>query len=280
MSESPLQRTAFSDTVYALAAEGGNVGLCAGAEGVLLVDVPRPSEVARIQATLAQMPSGPLQFLVNTHAHGDHVAGNASLGKQMLVIAQANVRQRMMAEQRITVGFSAINPAYPPEALPRLIFERSLTLYLNDEEIRLIHFPQGHSDGDVIVWFCKADVVHLGDIFWSPLFPFVDVENGGSVAGLIRNVERLLDLLPPTAKLIPGHGVLSDMDGLKAYYRMLVETTEWICSRRRAGLGVADIAQSFPEEWRSWSHPFIQPAVWVDLVLYSYGLNERSGDGT
>ncbi len=279
MSETLLQHTAFSNAVYTLAAEGGNVGLCIGAEGALLVDVPRPSEVARIQSTLARMSPGPLRFLVNTHVHGDHVAGNEALGKQMLVIAHANVRRRMMTDQRITVGFSATNPAYPPDAWPRLVFEQSLTLHLNDEEIRLIHFPQGHSDSDVIVWFCKADVVHLGDLFWSPLFPFVDVENGGSVAGLIRNVERLMDLLPSTARLIPGHGVLSDMNGLQAYHRMLVRTTEWICAQRQAGRSAADIAQSMPAEWLPWGHPFIPPALWVDLVLYSYGLNEGSDDG-
>lgn len=273
MNETLLQPTAFSNAVYSLAAEGGNVGLCAGKEGVLLVDIPRPSEVARVQAALERLSPGPLGFLVNTHAHGDHVAGNAVLGKQMLVMAHANVRERMMTEQRITVGFDAVNPAYPPEAWPRLVFEQSLTLYLNDEEIRLIHFPQGHSDSDVIVWFCAANVVHLGDIFWSPMFPFVDVENGGSVAGLIRNVERLIDLLPSTVQLIPGHGVLSDMNGLKAYYHMLAGTTEWICAQRRAGHSAAEIAQSIPAEWQSWGRQFIPTSLWVDLVLYSYGLS-------
>ncbi|MBN2004140.1 MAG: MBL fold metallo-hydrolase [Anaerolineae bacterium] len=275
MNEALLQPTAFSPVVYSLAAEGGNVGLCVGKEGVLVVDIPRTSEVARVRDALGRLSPGPLRFLANTHVHGDHVAGNAELGKQMLVIAHANVRKRMMSEQRITVGFSATNPAYPPEAWPRLIFDQSLTLYLNDEEIRLVHFPQGHSDSDVVVWFCKANVAHLGDIFWSPMFPFVDVENGGSVAGLIRNVERLLDLLPPATRLIPGHGVMSDMDGLRAYYRMLVETSEWICAQRRAGHGAAEIVQSMPEEWQHWGRQFISVSIWVDLVLYSYGLSEE-----
>ncbi|CAG0928665.1 hypothetical protein TFLX_01004 [Thermoflexales bacterium] len=270
--EISLRPQLLSGTVYLLPAEGGNVGLCAGQDGAVWVDIPQAAEVARVQAGVESLAPGPLKFLVNTHAHGDHVAGNALLGEQMPIIAHTNVRKRLMADQSITVGIKTVIPAQPPVAWPRIVFDQALTLHLNGEEIRLIHFPQGHSDSDVIVWFSTANVVHVGDIFWPGMFPFVDVENGGSVEGLKQNVAKLIELLPATAQIIPGHGPVSDLTGLKAYHRMLGETTDWICKQRRANKSVENIRQAVPEEWLTWGHEFISTAAWVELVLYSYGM--------
>jgi cyclase len=272
LRENPLQPQLLSRTVYFLPAEGGNIGLCAGKEGALLVDIPQAAEVARAQASLDRLAPGPLKFLVNTHAHGDHVAGNAILGEQMPIIAHANVRKRLMADQQITVGIEAVIPAQAPEAWPRLIFDHAMTLFLNEEEVRLIHFPHGHSDSDVIVWFREANVVHLGDILWPGIFPFVDVENEGSVNGLIRNVEKLIELLPASIQIIPGHGPISDMKALKEYHRMLVETTDWICKQGQTNRHFEDIHRAMPQEWRAWSQGFISTPAWIELVLYSYGI--------
>jgi cyclase len=269
-AELSLRPHFLSGTVYVLPAEGGNVGLCAGKDGALLVDIPQAAEVARVQAAVDSLTPGPMRFLVNTHAHGDHVAGNALLGERMPIIAQANARMRLMSDQAITVGTKTVFPAQPPTAWPRLVFDRALTLYLNGEEIRLIHWPQGHSDCDVVAWFREANAAHLGDIFWPGIYPFVDVENGGSVEGLKQNVESLMELLPAGIQLIPGHGPVSDMKELKAYHRMLVETTDWICRQRQANRWFDDIRQTMPQEWQGWGQGFVSLAAWVELVLYSY----------
>ncbi|MBN1429682.1 MAG: MBL fold metallo-hydrolase [Anaerolineae bacterium] len=270
-----LQPHLLSDTVYLLSAEGGNVGLCAGKDGALLVDIPQEAELSRIQAGVDSLAPGNLRLLVNTHAHADHVAGNVLLGDDMPIIAHTNTRKRLKTDQRITVGVKAFHPAQPPIAWPNLVFDQEITLHLNGEEIQLTHFPQGHSDCDIIVWFRNANVVHVGDIFWPRSFPFVDVENGGSVMGLIQNVKKLIDLLPASIQIIPGHGPVSDVKELKKYHRMLVETTDWIDKQRQANQRSKDIAQTMPDKWQSCGKAFISTDAWVDLVLYSLGDSDR-----
>jgi cyclase len=261
----------LSRSVYLLPFEEGNVALCAGKDGAIIVDTPQLSAIPQIQAAVNHFASGTFCFLINTHGHSDHTAGNAILGEHMPIIAHRNVRKQLMTDRHITIGIQTVIPAQKPTAWPRLVFDQAMTLNLNDEEINLIHFPHGHSDGDGIVWFMKANVVHLGDILWPNVFPFVDVQNGGSVDGLICNVDKIINLLPPDVCLIPGHGAISDMQDLKAYHHMLVETTNWICSQKKANKTFEEIYSTLPEEWSSWGQGFISPSAWVEMVLYSYG---------
>ncbi len=268
----PFQPQPINETVYLLSAEVGNTALCAGPEGALLVDVPQAADVPRIRAALEQFSLGPARYLVNTHWHDDHVAGNAALGTEMRIVAHENVRRHIGAERQFRTGIQTISPAQPPVAWPRITFNDKLTLYLNGEEIQLHYLPGGHSDSDVLVWFIGANVVHLGDLFWPGVFPFVDVDNGGSVTKLLEHVELLLAWLPETATLIPGHGPVSTRPALVEYGQMLQATTQWIGEQWKMGRNLAELQKAgLPEAWKQWGNSFISEAAWIELVVYDMG---------
>jgi cyclase len=265
----PFQPQPISGNIYLLEATGGNVALCAGSEGALLVDIPQAADVPRIIATLESFSLGPARYLVNTHWHDDHVAGNAALGTEMQIVAHENVRHHIGIERRFQTGVQAISPAKPSVAWPRTIFNDRLTLYLNGEEIQLHYLPGGHSDSDVLVWFIQANVVHLGDLFWPGVFPFVDVDYGGSVTKLLEHIDLLLTWLPETALLIPGHGPLSTRSALVEYDQMLHATTQWIGEQWEMGRTLAELQKAgLPEPWRQWGNGFISEAAWIELVVY------------
>ncbi len=265
----PFQPQPISGTVYLLEATGGNVTLCAGPEGALLVDVPQAEDVPRITAAMGQFSLGPARYLVNTHWHSDHVAGNAALGAEMPIVAHENVRRHIGVNRQFRAGIQAVAPAQPPIAWPRITFNAKLTLYLNGEEIQLHSLPGGHSDSDVLVWFTRANVVHLGDLFWPGVFPFVDVEHGGSVTRLLEHVELLLAWLPETATLIPGHGPVSTRAALVEYGQMLRATTQWIGERWEVEQNLEELQRAgLAEPWKPWGNSFISEAAWIELVVY------------
>jgi glyoxylase-like metal-dependent hydrolase (beta-lactamase superfamily II) len=161
-------------------------------------------------------------------------------------------------------------PASPKEALPVITFDKSLTVHFNGEDIRAIHYPQGHTDGDSVIFFSTSNVVHLGDDFFAGRFPFVDLESGGSVEGLVKNIGELVGKIPPTAKLIPGHGPISTLDDLKSYHRMLQQTTEIVRQKIAAGKTLEQIkSEGLPAEWAPWGTGFIKTDRWVETIYKS-----------
>ena len=148
-----------------------------------------------------------------------------------------------------------------------ITFNHSLTVHFNGEEIRAIHFPQGHTDGDSVIFFTTSNVVHLGDDFFAGRFPFVDIDSGGNVEGLAKNIGELIGKIPAGAKLIPGHGPISTLDDLKAYHRMLVETTDIVRKKIAAKKSLDEIKkEGLPAEWNSWGSGFIKTDVWIELI--------------
>ena len=208
--------------IYMLNGAGGNVGVSIGEDGILLVD-SKPTPLAdRLRAALAGLGGGKLVYLLNTHFHSDHVGGNPVLGTEGTIIAHDRVRHRLLA------GPEANRRFFPPlheRGLPTLTFAKSLYLHLNDETIRAVHFPHCHTDGDIAVFFTRSNVVHLGDLFFNGLFPFVDLDYGGDVESLTRAVGEIKVGLTADTKIIPGHGPLATLEDLELYHRMLVETT-------------------------------------------------------
>ena len=192
-----------------LTGAGGNIGVSVGPDGVLLVDDQFAPLVPKIQAALRGIADRPVRFVLNTHWHGDHVGGNAEMGKQATVIAHDNVRRRMAEGMPLHKVLGQPIPPAPPEALPVLTFDQTLTVHVNGEDIRALHFAPGHTDGDVIVFFPRSNVVHMGDDFVTYGFPFVDVQSGGSVLGMIDAAEKAMAAVPDDVKVIPGHGALS-----------------------------------------------------------------------
>lgn len=269
-SKVEIKATKISGNVYMLEGSGGNIGVSVGEDGILIVDDQFAPLADKIKAALKQLGEGKLKFVLNTHWHGDHTGGNQVFGPDAPIIAHDNVRKRMSTEQR-SEFFKQTTPASPKEALPVITFNQSLSVHFNGEEIRVIHFPQGHTDGDSVIFFTKSNVVHMGDDFFSNRFPFVDLESGGSVQGLIKNIADIIPKLPPDVKLIPGHGPISTVDDLKAYHRMLVTTTDIVQQKMKAKKSLDQIKkEGLPEEWKSWGTGFIKTDLWLEIVYRSY----------
>src|SRR5215204_1969257 len=268
-SKVQVKATKVSGNVYMLEGSGGNIGVSVGADGILIVDDQFAPLADKIRAALKSLGEGKLRFILNTHWHGDHTGGNVSFGPEAPIIAHDNVRKRLATEQRSEV-FNRTTPASPKEALPVITFDQSLSVNFNGEDIRAIHYPQGHTDGDSVIFFSTSNVVHLGDDFFAGRFPFVDLESGGSVEGLIRNIGELIGKIPPGAKLIPGHGPISTIDDLKSYHRMLQQTTEIVRQKISAGKTVDQIkTEGLPAEWEPWGTGFIKTDLWVQTIYKS-----------
>jgi glyoxylase-like metal-dependent hydrolase (beta-lactamase superfamily II) len=268
-SKVEIKSTQVAGNVYMLEGSGGNIGVSVGEDGILIVDDQFAPLADKIRAALKGLSSGKLQFILNTHWHGDHTGGNEAFGPEATVIAHTNVRKRLMTEQNMSF-FNRVVPPKAKEAWPVITFDTSLSVHFNGEEIKAVHYPNGHTDGDGVIFFTKSNVVHMGDQFFSGMFPFVDLDSGGDVEGYIKNVEKVISELPSDVKIIPGHGPLSNLDDLKSFHQMLVETTEIVRKRLDSGKSLDEIkSEGLPEKWQSWSWQFITTDKWLEIVFNS-----------
>jgi formylglycine-generating enzyme required for sulfatase activity len=219
----------------------GNIAASVGPDGVLLVDTQFAELATLIEAALAGLGGGPVRHVVNTHFHDDHADGNRVFGRNAVVIGSGNTLKRLSG--------------FPAHARPTVTTDGRMSLRFNGEEIRLFHLPHAHSDSDLVIHFVSSNAFHLGDIFnaGESSFPWIDLEAGGSLAGLVRAVETLLEIIPPGAAIIPGHYELSDKDGLRKTHRMLVETILYIRGAKAAGLTLEEIqGKGLPEPYDQW----------------------------
>jgi glyoxylase-like metal-dependent hydrolase (beta-lactamase superfamily II) len=248
-------------TVSMLEGRGGNIGVCAGADGLLMIDDQDAEMAPKIQAALSGLSKEPLRFLVNTHCHGDHTGGNEIFGALVPIVAHENVRARMSKP-------AGGKPASPARALPVLTFADRVVFHCNGEEIEVRHVAPAHTDGDSIIWFHGSNVVHLGDIFFNGRFPFIDFDSGGSVRGLTKDVGELLAELPKDARLIPGHGPLATMQDLENYHAMLVDTQKLVAAALAAGKdGAAMKKEKLLSKYSSWSWQFINEDSFLDILV-------------
>lgn len=229
-SKVQMKVTKVSGNIYMLEGAGGNIAASVGEDGIVIVDDEFAPLAEKIAAALKNLniTDKPVRFVINTHYHGDHTGGNANFAKDgSTLIAQDNVRKRLEAGGVAGNGGSAKMENKPAEkaALPIITFEHDVTVHLNGEDIRALHFPAGHTDGDAIIYFPKNNVVHMGDDFVRYGFPFIDVAAGGSVRGMIAACEKSIAQLPADVKIIPGHGALSNPDDVRVYVKMLKETS-------------------------------------------------------
>jgi cyclase len=253
--------------IHMLSGAGGNIGVSVGSDGILIVDDQYAPLADRIRAALKGLGGGGLKFVLNTHWHGDHTGGNAVFGPEAPIIAHENVRKRLMTGQH--VAGNDVPPA-PEKAWPVITFDDAIAVHFNGEDIRVVHFPNGHTDGDSIIFFTGSNVVHMGDDFFNGLFPFVDLASGGSVQGMADAVAKVIPMLPPGAKVIPGHGALSDAAGLKTFHRMLTTSIDLVRGEIQAHESLAEIQKvGMPAEWKSWSSKVINTDFWLETVYKS-----------
>jgi len=232
--------------VYMLTGLGGNIGVSSGPDGVILVDDQYAPLTEKIRAALAGLNPGPIRFILNTHWHFDHTGGNENFGKGgVVIVAHENVRRRMSAEQFMT-SFPQVVPASPSGALPVVTFTDAVTFYYNGDSISAFHVPPAHTDGDVIVWFRHANVIHMGDTFFNGRYPLVDLASGGSSDGFITAADRVLALSDANTKIIPGHGPLGDRVALQAFRTMMTTVRDRIKQAIAAGRTLDQVKAAKP----------------------------------
>ena len=260
--------TKISGNVYMLQGRGGNIGAIVGADGILIVDDDYKVVSEKLRDALKELGSATPKFILNTHWHGDHTEGNAFFGKESIIIAHANVRKRLLDPPVI---FGQKTAPYELFALPLVTYTESMSIHFDGDEVMAVHYPNGHTDGDTVVFFKKANVVHLGDDFFAGRFPFVDLDSGGSVQGLINNVGALIARIPADAKLIPGHGPVSTIDDLKTYHKTLVETAKIVQNAMKKKKTLDEIKKAgLPDMYKSFGSGFIKTDLWIETVYKSY----------
>ncbi len=265
----------LTDNLFVLFGGGGNIAVLTGPDGALVVDSDVPEMSAKMRAAVSLVSDQPARFLVNTHYHFDHAGGNPTLGRgNTVIIAQENVRTRLSGIQTIKQdGIDMTIPATPREGLPLVTFEDGLRLHLNGEEISIIHVAHGHTDGDALVFFEKANVLHTGDLMMSIGYPIVDAGNGGSLDGLIAGHERALKLCDDKTRVVPGHGPVVGKADLQAYHDMLVVIRQRIVDLMRKGRSLEQIQAAAPtrEYDERWGKGFYKPDLFVQRVYIEIG---------
>ena len=244
-----------SESVHMLVGAGGNIGVSAGKDGLVIIDDQFAPLAEKIAAALAEINPSPVKYVVNTHYHGDHTGGNAWLRElqDATVLAHENVRVRLASKED-----------HKPTSLPVVTYQQGVKIHFNDETIHVVHLPSGHTDSDSAVIFEKANVLHTGDLFFKDRFPYVDINGGGSVAGYIASVKVLLGKIDDTTKVIPGHGSLSNKQELQTFVDMIVATSEEVASMKTQGKTLEEIiAVGLDDKWTSWGTGWINEERWI-----------------
>ena len=244
-----IETVRVADGVYMLMGRGGNIGVSVGEDGVFLVDDQFAPLTDDILAAIAEITGEPVRFVFNTHWHGDHTGGNENLGEAgALIVAHHNVRERMSTEQvleRIGRPVSTTPPS-PEGALPVVTFGQDVSFHINGGELHAFHVEHAHTDGDAIVHFRDANVVHMGDTFFRGRFPFIDTASGGSIDGLIVAVGEALAVMNPETRVIPGHGELSTREDLRIYADALKEMRDAVGGLVAGGMTLEEIQAERP----------------------------------
>ncbi|GHN03122.1 hypothetical protein WSM22_46110 [Cytophagales bacterium WSM2-2] len=231
-----------TDQIYMLKGSGGNIGLLTGNDGLLMIDDQYAPLAAKINDAVKSISSNPIRFLVNTHVHGDHTGGNDTFGKQgITLVAHDNVRERMMKEQ-VNKRFNRTTPPRAKESWPIVTFADRMNFHLNEEDIEVVYLDKGHTDGDVIIHFKKANVYHTGDAFVRYGYPFIDASSGGSVNGFISTLDKLLLMLDDQSKVIPGHGELATKADVKILRDQMVDIRDQVAKALKKGKKPEELA--------------------------------------
>ncbi|MCU7553722.1 MBL fold metallo-hydrolase [Alteromonas sp. ASW11-19] len=250
-----IKATALKGAVHMLQGAGGNIGVSAGEDGILIIDDQYAPLAEKIAAALGELGSDSPRYIVNTHYHGDHTGANAFFHehKDSTIFAHKNVRVRLANDDKVSAA-----------ALPVVTYAQGLTLHFNGETVHVMHLPDGHTDGDSAVWFEEPDVLHTGDLFFNERFPYIDLKGGGSVTGYIESVKTLLAKIDDDTVVIPGHGPLADKADYQQFLDMIEATREIVLTHKREGKTVEEVvAAGLGDKWQSWSWKFITEEKWI-----------------
>jgi cyclase len=265
-----INTTKLNDNMYVIHGSGGNVLLSIGKDGVILVDDQYAPVTKKLKSVIANLTDKPIKFVINTHLHPDHVGGNEKLGEaSAIIVSHDNVRKRLSSDQ----FFEFINmtiPALSEIGLPIITFSQNMTFYQNDDEIKITHLDDGHTDGDSSVYFTKNNVIHVGDDFSDKSYPLMDLSSGGSIYGLISSLKKILSMLNEDTKVVAGHSGISNKTKVKDYLHMLIDVYDKISNMIKEGKSLDEIIKSKPTSKYDtiyYDHSFIKPK---DLVTNIY----------
>ena len=267
--------------IYMLQGAGGNIGLSVGKDNAFVIDDEYAPLTDRIKAAIATVSTNPVRFLVNTHWHGDHTGGNENMANGgAILVAQENVRRRMSTEQ-FNELFKSRTPASPAAALPVITFADEISFYVNGDSVQVVHVRNAHTDGDALVLFRAANVIHMGDTYFNGIYPFIDVSSGGSLAGIISAVDRALVMTNEGTKIIPGHGPLGDRASLMAYRKVMADVRDRVGKliARKRTLAQIIAARPLADYDETWGKGFMKPDQFLTLVHASLtkGAAPKSG---
>jgi cyclase len=263
-SKENFKATPLTDSIAMLEGAGGNVTALSGPDGTFLVDDDFAPMADKLVAKLRELGGDRPRYIVNTHFHYDHSGGNEVFGSTATIIAATAVRERLMREQTL---WHEQHPALPKQAWPVITYDTALTLHFDGEDVRLVHLPKGHTDGDTVVFFPKAKVVSMGDLYFAGMYPIFHPEHDGSLDGYLRNGEEVWKQIASDAKIVPGHGPLSTRADLRRYLDMIRASIAIVRKGIRKGHGLPEIQKAgLPAEWESFSHGYLSTDKWLALV--------------
>ncbi|MGK7911765.1 MAG: MBL fold metallo-hydrolase [Synechococcus sp.] len=263
-----FETQAISDNIHVLINGGGNVGVFTGDDGVFLIDDSLAPATEQLLAAVAEISDSPIEYVINTHWHFDHTGGNEALGETgTLIVAHDNVRERMSVD----VFLESINqefPASPDVALPVITFNDSVTFHLNGESVNVFHVEGAHTDGDAIVHFPDSNVIHMGDTYFNGFYPFIDLESGGSLDGVIATADQLVALADSDTTIVPGHGPPSNVAQLEIYRNMLVDVRDRTSEAIADGMTLDEFLASDPtaDLDDAWGGGFMNPESFQTIV--------------
>lgn len=266
-----IQPQKLSDNIYVLFGSGGNIGLSLGEDGAFIIDDQFAPLTDKINQAITDLGGGSVQFVVNTHWHGDHTGGNENYGKAgAVIIAHENVRKRMSVDA-FSKTFNITIEASPKEALPVITFPDSVTLHLNGDTMQAFHMPNGHTDGDAMIHFMEDNIIHMGDVFFNGMYPFIDVESGGGIRGMAASVTEALSRIDDETQVIPGHGPVTDKARLTFYRDMLTTIGDRVEAMIQDNKTVEEvIASDVTEEFEAdWGNGFMKKDRFLGLVYAS-----------
>lgn len=270
-SDVEIEPQQIGSGLFMVTGSGGNLGVSVGGDGTFIIDSQYAALTERIQSTINELGGDSVDFVINTHYHGDHTGGNENFANAgATIVAHDNVEQRLTTEQVSTLDGSTTPPA-PAAAVPVITFPDRMTFHYNGNTIEIMHAPTAHTDGDAMLHFTEANAFHMGDTFFNGTYPYIDVNANGSLDGIISAAERVLERTDENTRIIPGHGPLATRDDLSEYHSVLTEIRSRIQSMIDMGLSEDEVVMANPtSEWDdAWGQGFMNPETFTRLAYQS-----------
>jgi len=261
----------LSDAIYMLQGRGGNVGISTGEDGLYIIDDQVKPITSQLLQAIRKISNKPIKFVINTHYHADHTGGNEAIGGAgAVIIAHDNIRKRMTSKQ-VSIFMNNTTPPYPKGALPVVTFNDRMSLHFNGESATAYYVANGHTDGDSIIHFPVSNVIHMGDMYFNGLYPYVDLDAGGSMEGLVEAADLALSMADESTRIIPGHGPLAMTEDLKSYRDFLIKASANVQELIDQDMNLQQIIAAQPtREWdETMGKTWIKPAQFVTFIYNS-----------